>query len=117
MLFSFEARVQYEAFQYLVFSILHLAFGFLLSAFSFPPISFKFNDLYCYFLESLVTEMECCWRASLIYKYENNKLVLTRQKRTVPKWRIFFNFKELRQDENQRLFQIFFIRGNLYRSA
>jgi hypothetical protein len=34
--------------------------------------------------------MECCWRASLLYNNENNKLVCSRQKRKVPKWRLFF---------------------------
>lgn len=29
-------------------------------------------------------EMVCCWRASLMYNNENNKLVLSRQYRTMP---------------------------------
>jgi hypothetical protein len=38
-------------------------------------------------------ENDSCWRASLMYKNENNKLVLNRQNRNVPKCRLLTTFK------------------------
>jgi hypothetical protein len=59
--------------------------------------------------------MECCWRASLMYNYENNKLVLKPQKRNMPKCRLFSNFNGSKIRWSAGCNPMIYVSENLYK--